>query len=116
LFIVFIPIGQRIVAPKIIKYVKLAVKNGDAQGMLQAHGGANTVKALSALVDKIGPAVVMVHSQSGGYGLDLIRQRPDKVRAFIDYIVEAIGKEPYWESWRPKRPAKSRHTSAGKRA
>jgi len=49
-----------------------------------AGGGANTVKALSALVDKIGPAVVMVHSQSGGYGLDLIRQRPDKVRAFID--------------------------------
>jgi hypothetical protein len=28
--------------------------------------------------------VVMVHSQSGGYGLELIRQRADKVRAFID--------------------------------
>ena len=51
---------------------------------LLAGGGSNTVKALAALVDKIGPAVVMVHSQSGGYGLDLIRQRPDKVRAFID--------------------------------
>ena len=51
---------------------------------LLAGGGSNTVKALSALVDKIGPAVVMVHSQSGGYGLDLIRQRADKVRAFID--------------------------------
>jgi len=47
-------------------------------------GGSNTVKALAALVDKIGPAVVMVHSQSGGYGLDLIRQRTDKVRGFID--------------------------------
>jgi hypothetical protein len=31
-----------------------------------AGGGTNTVKALAALVDKIGPAVVMVHSQSGG--------------------------------------------------
>ncbi|HEY4405948.1 MAG TPA: hypothetical protein VGN55_14980 [Xanthobacteraceae bacterium] len=51
---------------------------------LLAGGGSNTVKALAALVDKIGPAVVMVHSQSGGYGLELIRQRPDKVRAFID--------------------------------
>ena len=51
---------------------------------LLAGGGSNTVKALSALVDKIGPAVVMVHSQSGGYGLELIRQRSDKVRAFID--------------------------------
>ena len=49
-----------------------------------AGGGANTVKALAALVDKIGPAVVMVHSQSGGYGLELIRQHADKVRAFID--------------------------------
>ena len=47
-------------------------------------GGANTVDALVALVDKIGPAIVMVHSQSGGYGLDLIRKRPDKVAAFID--------------------------------
>ena len=51
---------------------------------LLAGGGTNTVKALAALVDKIGPAVVMVHSQSGGYGLELIRQRADKVRAFID--------------------------------
>ena len=51
---------------------------------LLAGGGSNTVKALAALVDRIGPAVVMVHSQSGGYGLDLIRQRPDKVRAFVD--------------------------------
>jgi pimeloyl-ACP methyl ester carboxylesterase len=49
-----------------------------------AGGGAKTVKALAALVDKVGPAVVMVHSQSGGYGLELIRQRADKVRAFID--------------------------------
>jgi hypothetical protein len=47
-------------------------------------GGANTVNALAALVDKIGPAIVMVHSQSGGYGLDLIRKRPDKVAAFVD--------------------------------
>ena len=46
-------------------------------------GGANTVKALAALLDRIGPAVVLVHSQSGGYGLDLIRMRSDKVRAFV---------------------------------
>ena len=49
-----------------------------------AGGGANTVKALGALLDKIGPAIVVVHSQSGAYGLDLIRQHPDKVRAFVD--------------------------------
>jgi hypothetical protein len=37
--------------------------------------GANTVKALGALLDKIRPAIVLVHSQSGAYGLDLIGQR-----------------------------------------
>jgi pimeloyl-ACP methyl ester carboxylesterase len=46
--------------------------------------GANTVKALAALLDKIGPAIVMVHSQSGAYGLDLVRLRSDKMRAFVD--------------------------------
>jgi pimeloyl-ACP methyl ester carboxylesterase len=51
-----------------------------------AGGGANTVKALAALVDKIGPALVMVHSQAGGYGLELVRQRADKVKGLI--IVE----------------------------
>ena len=46
-------------------------------------GGTNTVEALAALLDKIGPAVVMVHSQSGVYGLELVRRRPDKVRALV---------------------------------
>ena len=46
-------------------------------------GGDNTVNALAALLDKIGPAVVMVHSQSGVYGLDVVRKRPDLVRALV---------------------------------
>jgi pimeloyl-ACP methyl ester carboxylesterase len=48
-----------------------------------AGGGANTVNALAALLDKIGPAVVMVHSQSGVYGLDVVRKRPSLVKALI---------------------------------
>jgi pimeloyl-ACP methyl ester carboxylesterase len=55
----------------------------DSENML-AGGGANTVKALGALLDKTGPAIVLVDSQSGRYGLDLIRQHADKVRAFVD--------------------------------
>jgi pimeloyl-ACP methyl ester carboxylesterase len=47
-------------------------------------GGTNTIKALGALLDKIGPAIVMVHSQSGGYGVQLVRDHADKVRGFID--------------------------------
>jgi len=46
-------------------------------------GGDNTVAALAALLDKIGPAVVMVHSQSGVYGLEVVRRRPDSVRALV---------------------------------
>src|SRR5262249_18346522 len=48
-----------------------------------AGGGANTVNALAALLDRIGPAVVMVHSQSGIYGLDVVRKRPNLVRALV---------------------------------
>jgi pimeloyl-ACP methyl ester carboxylesterase len=46
-------------------------------------GGANTVAALGALLDRIGPAVVMVHSQSGAYGLDLVRARASKMKALV---------------------------------
>ena len=48
-----------------------------------AGGGANTVSAVAALLDRIGPAVVMVHSQSGVYGLDVARKRPNLVRALV---------------------------------
>ena len=48
-----------------------------------ANGGANSVDALAALLDKAGPAVVMVHSQSGVYGLDVVRKRPGLVRALV---------------------------------
>jgi pimeloyl-ACP methyl ester carboxylesterase len=46
-------------------------------------GGANTVEALASLLDKIGPAVIFVHSQSGVYGLDVVRKRPNLVRALV---------------------------------
>jgi pimeloyl-ACP methyl ester carboxylesterase len=45
--------------------------------------GANTVDALAGLLDKIGPAVVIVHSQSGVYGLDVVRKRASLVRALV---------------------------------
>src|SRR5258707_9726798 len=47
-------------------------------------GGANTVKALAALLDKIGPAVVLVHSQSGAYGMDLMRMRAARMLGFVN--------------------------------
>src|SRR5262249_56061309 len=46
--------------------------------------GANTVAGLAALLDRIGPAVVLVHSQSGAYGMDLVRNHAAKVRALVN--------------------------------
>jgi hypothetical protein len=43
----------------------------------------NTVEALVELLDRIGPAVVLVHSQSGAYGLDLVRKGA-KIAGLID--------------------------------
>ncbi len=47
-------------------------------------GGANTVKALATLLDRIGPAVVLVHSQSGAYGMDLMRMRAARMLGFVN--------------------------------
>jgi len=63
------------------QYTAQLVPNAEAT---LAGGGANTVKALAALLDKIGPAVVMVHSQSGAYGMDLVRARSDKLLGFVN--------------------------------
>lgn len=46
-------------------------------------GALATVAALAALIDAIGPAIVMVHSQSGAYGMDLVRRRAQRVAALV---------------------------------
>jgi len=46
-------------------------------------GGANTIAALGALLDRIGPAVVMVHSQSGAYGIGAAIGRADLAKAVV---------------------------------
>jgi hypothetical protein len=63
------------------QYTAQLVPNAEAT---LSGGGANTVRALGALLDKIGPAVVMVHSQSGAYGMDLVRVRAAKVLGLIN--------------------------------
>ncbi len=75
-----------------------------------AGGGANTVNALAALLDRIGPAVVLVHSQSGLYGVDLARLRSDKMRALVsveggcapvsaDDVQKSLAKVPMLSLW-----------------
>lgn len=41
------------------------------------------IDALALLLDRIGPSVVVVHSQSGAYGWPLVQERPDLVKALV---------------------------------
>jgi pimeloyl-ACP methyl ester carboxylesterase len=41
------------------------------------------VAAYVALVEKVCPCVVMVHSQSGSFGFRVAEARPDKIRALV---------------------------------
>jgi pimeloyl-ACP methyl ester carboxylesterase len=45
--------------------------------------GQNTIDALVKLLERTGPAVIFVHSQSGGYGIAAAIARPDLVKAVV---------------------------------
>ncbi len=47
------------------------------------EGGQTTVDALAALLDQIGAAIVLVHSQSGAYGIGAAIARPNLVKAVV---------------------------------
>jgi pimeloyl-ACP methyl ester carboxylesterase len=44
---------------------------------------AENRNALAALIDKLGPIVLMTHSQSGAYGWEAVDQRPNMVKALV---------------------------------
>ena len=44
---------------------------------------AATVAAYIALVDKVGPCILMFHSQAGGFGFKVAEARPDLIKALI---------------------------------
>jgi hypothetical protein len=48
-----------------------------------------TIAAYTALVDKVCPCVVLVHSQAGPFGYKVAQARPDKVKALV--LVEPAG-------------------------
>ncbi len=47
------------------------------------------VKNIIKLLEKIGPSILMVHSMGGVTGFEVIRQRPDLVKALI--VIEPVG-------------------------
>jgi pimeloyl-ACP methyl ester carboxylesterase len=42
-----------------------------------------TIAAYTALLDKVGPAVLLFHSQAGGFGFPIAQTRPDTVKAIV---------------------------------
>jgi pimeloyl-ACP methyl ester carboxylesterase len=74
------------------------------------NGTANTTNDLALLLDKIGPAILMVHSQSGTLGLGAVVQRPNLVKGLISVeggctpvtdadIKSAYSKVPFLSFW-----------------
>jgi pimeloyl-ACP methyl ester carboxylesterase len=53
---------------------------------------AITLDAYSALLDRIGPCIVVAHSQGGGFALQAAQRRPEQVRAVV--ALEPSGAPP----------------------
>jgi pimeloyl-ACP methyl ester carboxylesterase len=66
--------------------------------------------ALISLLDKIGPAILLVHSQAGAFGWPVADARPNLVKAILAvepngppaYSVEFIGAPDYFRQGRPR--------------
>ena len=71
-----------------------------------------STKAIIALLDKIGPAVILTHSQSGATGWPVADARPDKVKAIIAvepsgppfYNVDNVPAPEWWRDADEQRP------------
>jgi pimeloyl-ACP methyl ester carboxylesterase len=50
-----------------------------------------TLEAYLALLDRVGPSVVVAHSQAGLFGWRAAQERPDKVRALVLVEPAAVG-------------------------
>jgi pimeloyl-ACP methyl ester carboxylesterase len=69
-------------------------------------------KAIIALLDKIGPAIILTHSQSGAIGWPVADARPEKVKAIIAvepsgppfYNVDNVPAPEWWRDSDEQRP------------
>ena len=72
------------------------------------------VPALIALIDKIGPSILLTHSQSGSYGWPVADARPDAIKAliqvepsgppFYDVGLEYVGPPDFYRTGAKSRP------------
>ncbi len=78
-------------------------------------GTQNTINDLALLLDRIGPAVMIVHSQSGVMGLGAVVKRPNLVKGLISVeggcepvlpedVASAYSKTPFLSFWGDHSP------------
>ncbi len=75
--------GERGAGPLVPSGGRSAAKGGDR------FGAAVKTKALAALLEQIGPSIVVVHSATGVIGVEVLRRRPELVTAVV--MVEPAG-------------------------
>ncbi|WP_340873491.1 hypothetical protein [Paenibacillus sp. PL2-23] len=95
------PAGRRIGAPADVQAPEGAAKGGQRPaGTEQAEGAGQggqssrnadpvEVQNMIALLERTGPSVLMVHSMGGVTGFEVVRQRPELVKALI--VIEPVG-------------------------
>jgi len=84
-------------------YLSQLVPN--AEELPNGPTGAATIRALTLLLDKTGPAILVVHSQSGLYGMEVVRRKATGLKAFISIeggcgplpegTIDALAKVPF---------------------
>jgi hypothetical protein len=62
------------------RFMELHVPNSETT---LEHGGETTPACLAALLEEIGPAILMVHSQGGLYGIETVRRRHGLMLALV---------------------------------
>jgi pimeloyl-ACP methyl ester carboxylesterase len=99
--------GQQFPLDSLAQYTAQLVPNTESS---LVGGTANTINALALLLDKIGPAIMIVHSQSGVMGLGSVVKRPNLLKGLISVeggcepvadadIPTAYAKVPYLSFW-----------------
>jgi pimeloyl-ACP methyl ester carboxylesterase len=89
------------------QYFSQVVPN--AEEMSGGRNGEATIADLSALLDKIGPAVLLAHSQAGLYAMEVVHRNAAKISAYISIeggcaptkegTIAELAKVPFLEIW-----------------
>jgi pimeloyl-ACP methyl ester carboxylesterase len=95
--------GTQFPIEKFDDYLAQLVPN--AEELANGPTGEATISALGLLLDKVGPAILIVHSQSGLYGMEVVRRKTARIKGFVSVeggcaplpagTIEALAKVPF---------------------